>query len=237
MERQFSDNEAEEILRLAAEKFAAAESRKQTSLREENLIDMAAELGVPAEYVTEAISEVGADRIAAPPRLTSDDKPQPVPGNRRRQQWIRTVPGELDNEARVQVIEYLNRHHDCHGKFWFTKEQTEWASSMDGSMTTCTLRSANGFVQIHLAEPSPQNKFNVRSSIVLLLFYVAAFYVCIFHLHPNSLSVPLVTFGMSVVSTQRAIEYDRLRNKQSSMVIDRLECIIRRESDLKTAIA
>jgi len=42
---------------------------------------------------------------------------------------------------------------------------------------------------------------------------------------------------MSLVSTQRAIEYDRLRNKQSSMVIDRLECIIRRESDLKTAIA
>jgi len=77
MERQFSDNEAEQILRLAAEKYAAAESRNQSSLREENLIEMAAELGVPAEYVAEAISEVGPTRVVAPPK-----RPQTVRRNR-----------------------------------------------------------------------------------------------------------------------------------------------------------
>jgi hypothetical protein len=230
MERQFSDNEAEQILRLAAEKYAAAESRNQSSLREENLIEMAAELGVPAEYVAEAISEVGPTRVVAPPKTAANSTAQQLLGKRRRQQWDRTFPGAINDEARDQVIKHLDAHYDCQGRFWFTKELTEWASSIDGPMSTCTLRAADGTVHIHLTEPVQRKKFDARSSALGLLFYVVAFYVCIFQLHPNSLVVPLVTFGMFLVNTQRAVEYDRLQSKQSPMVMDRLECIIRREN-------
>lgn len=230
MEQRFSDKEAEEILRMAAEKFAAAESKQHTSVGREDIEEIAAEIGVPPEYVSEAISVVSTASAEPLAQLSPRDQWHPVPGNPKRRQWIREVPGVFNDEARAQAIQYLNSLQDSKGRFAFTKDLTEWASAMDSPMTTCTFRSVKGHVQVHFTEPVPPT-FDQRPWIVTLVLMAVYMVVALYMFEPTAAIPPLMMLGIGWANYQRARDIYKLDTKHRCAIMDRLECIIRRESD------
>ncbi len=231
MEQRFSDKEAEEILRMAAGKFVAAESKRHTSFDREDIEEMAAEIGVPPEYVSEAISVVSTASATPLSKTSPRDEWHSVPGSPKRRQWIREVPGVFNDETRAQAIQYLNSLHDSKGRFAFTKELTEWASAMDGPMTTCTFRNVNGHVQIHLTEPEPSPRYDRRVWLLILIALAICFVVMLFVTEGSAPMFPLVLLGFWFANYQRAMEIQKLELRSRCAIMDRLECIIRREND------
>jgi hypothetical protein len=230
MEQQFSDKEAEEILRMAAEKFAAAESKQHTSIGRKDIEEIAAEIGVPPEYVSEAISVVSTASAEPLAQVSPRDRWHPVPGSPKRRQWIREVPGVFNDECRPQAIHYLNSLHDSKGRFAFTKDLTEWASAMDGPMTTCTFRNVKGHVQVHFTEPVPPT-FDQRPWIAMLVLAAVYMVVALYMFEPQAAIPPLMMLGIGWSNYQRARDIYKLDTKYRCAIMDRLECIIRREND------
>lgn len=228
VEDNFSEQEAQEILRLAAEKFAAAESERRSQIRSPDLVQMASEIGVPEEYVAEAIATTRAERKKGPP--IQMDLKTPVPGNPGRDQWVRHVPGYVSEIVWVQMVDYLCTRFKGLSQNAYRIDIAEWIQNADGAVTFVGAQNHNGFVRLQLTRPKDRSlgigKF---AAVLLLAFAPALFYTR--YVDQNLAGAHMFFCLIIGFYAHKQLLLSKEQSIESEAVMDHLECLIRRSTE------
>jgi hypothetical protein len=140
--RRFTDKEVAIVLRKASELEDQEGEGGGSGLSLEELEDIAAEVGISREVMGRAVAHLDS----------RSKRLGPLSGGPLTHRAIQAVPGELDEEARARLIEYVNSTSDTIGATSEALGSTQWTSVDRFRSTQVSITPARGETNVQVVE-------------------------------------------------------------------------------------
>lgn len=223
MAEHFTDQQAQQILRLAAEKFAFDEARKHGLIKHEQLVEMAREMGVPEKYVTDSIAETQATEQVG----ETSEGPTTFAGNPPREQWVRFVPGKVYAETWHQICGSLRKQFNGKSLDVFDTNRGDWTYEGEGLVVAVSVQNFDGFAKLVLTRTQPRKtQYGVLWSMLLMLSIPIAV------ISRQWGETAALVYMLAIMSSLPYIIRQIIKSNQlatsTEPILDHLECLIRR---------
>lgn len=223
MAEHFTDQQAQQILRLAAEKFAFDEARKHGLIKQEQLVEMAREMGVPEKYVTDAIAETQATQQIG----DTSEGPTTFAGNPPREQWVRFVPGKVNAETWQQICGSLRKHFKGKSLDVFDTDRGDWTHEGEGPLVTVSVQNFDGFAKLVFTRTQPRKtQYGVLWAMLVVLSIPLA--AISRQWGETTTLVYILAMVSSIPYIIRQIVKSNQLATSTELILDHLECLIRR---------
>jgi hypothetical protein len=140
--RRFTDKEVAIVLRKASELEDREGEGGGSGLSLEELEDIAAEVGISREAMSRAVAHLDA----------RSKRLRPLSGGPLTHRAIQAVPGELDEDARARLIEYVNSTSDMIGATSDALGSTQWTSVDRFRSTQVSITPGRGETNVQVVE-------------------------------------------------------------------------------------
>jgi len=140
--RRFTDKEVAIVLRKASELEDREGEGGGSGLSLEELEDIAAEVGISREAMGRAVAHLDS----------RSKRLGPLSGGPLTHRAIQAVPGELDEEARARLIEYVSSTSDAIGATSEALGSTQWTSVDRFRSTQVSITPARGETNVQVVE-------------------------------------------------------------------------------------